>query len=67
MKMKKGMIKFSKVMDQFGEEHHWMKESAECLEQWPEKAVKMQKQINEISSDFPSNSRAVEGNCLASG
>ena len=31
--MKKGMVKFSKVMDQFGEEHHWMKESAECLEQ----------------------------------
>ena len=51
--IKKGMVKFSKAMDQFGEEHHWMKESAECLEQWSEKAVKMQKQINEISSDFP--------------
>ena len=58
--MKKGMVKFSKVMDQFGEEHHWMKESAECLEQWSDKAVKMHKQINEISSDFSSNSRTVE-------
>ena len=45
-------------MDQFGEEHHWMTEGAECLEQQTVKAVKMQKQINEISCNFPSNSRA---------
>ena len=34
--------KFIKVMNQFGEKLHWMKESAECLEQQSEKAVKMQ-------------------------
>ena len=33
-------------------------ESAECLEQQTEKAVKMQTQINEITSNFPSSSRA---------
>ena len=52
------MDEFSKVMDQFGKEHNWTKESAECLERWTEKAVKMQKQINEITSNFPSSSRA---------
>ena len=47
-------------MHQFGEEHHWMMKSAECLEQQKEKAVKMQKQINEITSNLLSNSRAAE-------
>ena len=41
-----------KSWDQFGEEHHWMKESAEYFEQWSEKAVKMQKQINEIFYNY---------------
>ena len=34
IEVKKGMDEFSKVMDQFGEEHHWTNESAEGLEQW---------------------------------
>ena len=38
----KGIEQFSEVMDQFGGEHYWMKEQAECLEQWTEKGVKMQ-------------------------
>ena len=49
------MDEFSKVTDQFGGEHYWTKESAECLEQQTEKAVKMQKQINEITSNFHSS------------
>ena len=52
------MGKFSKVMDQFGEECQWMRESAEYLEQLTEKAVKMQKQIDKITSNFPSSSRS---------
>ena len=51
------MDEFSKVMDQFGEEHH---ESADYLEQQTEKAVKMQKLITEITSSFLSSSRAAE-------
>ena len=51
--MEKGVDEFSKIMDQFGVEHHWMKESAEFLEQQSEKAVKMQKDINEIYCNFP--------------
>ena len=35
-----------------------MRKSAECLEQQTWKAVNMHKQINEITSFFPSNSRA---------
>ena len=48
------------VMQQFGEDIIWMMESPECLERQKQKAVKMQKQINEIISNFPSNSRAAE-------
>ena len=31
IKVDKGMDEFSEVMNQFGEQHHWMKKSAECL------------------------------------
>ena len=55
--MEKGMDECSIAIDQFGEEHHWTKESAECLEQQSEKSVTMQKQINEISCNFSSSSR----------
>ena len=44
-------------MDQFGEEHYWTKEQAECLEQWTEKAVKC-KRINEFTNNIPSSSKA---------
>ena len=37
--VEKGMDVFSKVVDQFGEEHHKIKQSAEYLEQQSEKAV----------------------------
>ena len=52
------MDELSKVMEQFEEEHNWAKQSAECLEWQTEKAVKMQKLSNEITSNFPSSSRA---------
>ncbi|XP_065893122.1 clustered mitochondria protein homolog isoform X2 [Dysidea avara] len=43
--------------EKFGESHHRTLESTECLQQLTEKAVKMQKKINEITSKFPSSSR----------
>ena len=37
--VEKGMDKFSKILNQFGEEHYWTKESTACSEQWTKKAV----------------------------
>ena len=37
--VEKGMDVFGKVVDQFGEKHHKIKQSAEYLEQQSEKAV----------------------------